>query len=166
MENHARELAVLSTVNKTFKNIIQQHYAKTLLYQHMEDCIRRFAKLIEHKTANSMAWFFHIMHGDTNKTLFIQKQTPKNMCKYKSMFVFNQHAYEDHPSVGRILYSVETHLQCVDECLDCIKKELLPYIEHVRFVFGCSYKRRAYRKEFDDLTLEITRVLREYVHMP
>jgi hypothetical protein len=165
MDNHAKELAVLSTVNKTLHGIVNTHYQKIILYQRIEDCIRRFVGIIENKTANSMAWFFHIVHQDINKTLFIQKQTPKNKCKYKSMFVFNQHVHEEHANLGSILYSVESHMQCVDECLDCIKKELLPHIQHMRFVFGCNYKRRARRKEFDELTLEFMGLLRKYVQM-
>jgi hypothetical protein len=162
MEKHAKELALLSTVNKSLRDLVEAHYAKTIHYQHIEDCIRRYVKIIESKTPYSMAWFFHIMHQDVNKTLFIQKQTPKNKCKYKSMFVFNQHVFEGNP---RVMYSLETHIQCLDECLDCFKKEFLPHIQHIRFVFGCNYKRRAYRKEFDDLTLEITAAIRKYINL-
>lgn len=152
----ARELFVLSMVNREMSRIMWKHYATLFFYERIEHCLRRFATLVESRPANTMAWYFHFSNQEKNHSLTIQKQTPKNKCKHKSMMVFvqlmRQHSIEEDIEV---IYTIDTHIQCIDEFLDRFKQDFWPHIIDVKFAFGCAYKRASVRREFEQLTKEM-----------
>lgn len=166
LPSHAKELLMLSLANKEMYNILHPHYRHVFLYERMEHCLSKFIRLVVSKPANTMAWYIHVCHVPENKnqSLSIQKQTPKNKCKHKSMMVFQQlirqrsNLEEDLD----IVYAIDTHMQCAEECLDCFKTEIWPYIKlnQIKFAFGCTYKRPDARKEFETLTEEMSNLIK------
>lgn len=158
MPNHNRELFLLSLTNKGMNAIINAHYRAHFLYERAEHCLKRFIAHAESKPSNTMAWYFHVMVNGKTQSLSIQKMTPKNKCKHKSMMVFQQLVKEQTADL-EIVYAIDTHMQCVDECLDCFKDEIWPYLKDVKFAYGCAYKRADMRKDFEDMVKELTRII-------
>jgi hypothetical protein len=158
MPNNNRELILLSLMNKEMYEIIHTHYRAQILYERAEYCLRRFIAHAESKPSNTMAWYFHVMVNGKTQSLSIQKLTPKNKCKHKSMMVFQQLVKEQSAEL-EIVYAIDTHIQCVDECLDCFKEEIWPHLKDVKFAYGCAYKRTDLRIEFENLVKELTHLI-------
>jgi hypothetical protein len=158
MPNNNRELFLLSLINKEMYEVVSHQYRSQFLYERAEHCLRRFIAHAELKPSNTMAWYFHVMVNGKTQSLSIQKLTPKNKCKHKSMMVFQQLVKEQSADL-EIVYAIDTHIQCVDECLDCFKEEIWPYLRDVKFAYGCAYKRADLRKGFDDMVKELTQII-------
>lgn len=62
-----------------------------------------------------------------------------------------------------ILYAIDTHIQCIEECLDYFMDEIWPHLQNVKFAHGCAYKRADSRKEFEELSKEFANIMSESI---
>lgn len=160
-----RDCASLALVNKTLKTAVYNNHRTRLamLYERIEICLKAF--LIYATSCPPFAVFWSFKCGQTQ--FDIVKQTKKNKCKHKSMIVLKELTYVSRHDSDTLYFVLDTHLQSIDEALDCFKNVVWPLLisnthdDDVVFVSSCRYKRLSNRLCFDQLTTNMLRLMKE-----